>query len=31
VRTLRQFLEATHALAMRVRDLTLPDPDGAAL
>jgi transaldolase len=29
--TLRQFLEATHALAMRVRDLTLPDPDGAAL
>jgi transaldolase len=27
VRTLRQFLEATHELAVRVRDLTLPDPD----
>lgn len=30
VRTLRQFLEATHELAFRVRDLILPNPDGAA-
>jgi transaldolase len=30
VRTLRQFLEATHELAVRVRDLLLPNPDGAA-
>jgi transaldolase len=29
VRTLRQFLEATHELAVRVRDLLLPNPDGA--
>ncbi|HTZ57873.1 MAG TPA: transaldolase family protein [Acidobacteriaceae bacterium] len=27
VRTLRQFLEATHELAVRVRDLMLPNPD----
>jgi len=27
VRTLRQFLEATHELAFRVRDITLPNPD----
>jgi transaldolase len=27
VRTLRQFLEATHELAVRVRDLVLPNPD----
>src|ERR1700691_4578176 len=27
VRTLRQFLEATHELAVRVRDLLLPNPD----
>jgi transaldolase len=27
VRTLRQFLEATHELASRVRDIILPDPD----
>jgi transaldolase len=31
VRTLRQFLEATHELAFRVRDLILPNPDGSAL
>jgi transaldolase len=30
VRTLRQFLEATHELAVRVRDLLLPNPDGSA-
>jgi transaldolase len=30
VRTLRQFLEATHELAVRVRDLLLPAPDGSA-
>jgi transaldolase len=30
VRTLRQFLEATHELAFRVRDILLPNPDGAA-
>lgn len=30
VRTLRQFLEATHELALRVRDLLLPNPDGSA-
>ena len=30
VRTLRQFLEATHELAIRVRDLLLPNPDGSA-
>jgi transaldolase len=30
VRTLRQFLEATHELASRVRDQILPNPDGAA-
>jgi transaldolase len=30
VRTLRQFLEATHELAFRVRDLILPNPDGSA-
>ena len=30
VRTLRQFLEATHELAVRVRDLLLPSPDGSA-
>jgi transaldolase len=30
VRTLRQFLEATHELAVRVRDLMLPNPDGSA-
>jgi transaldolase len=30
VRTLRQFLEATHELAVRVRDLILPNPDGSA-
>ncbi|MGC1362260.1 MAG: hypothetical protein WA826_13880, partial [Silvibacterium sp.] len=30
VRTLRQFLEATHELAVRVRDLLLPTPDGSA-
>jgi transaldolase len=30
VRTLRQFLEATHELAVKVRDLLLPNPDGAA-
>jgi transaldolase len=30
VRTLRQFLEATHELAVRVRDLVLPNPDGSA-
>jgi transaldolase len=30
VRTLRQFLEATHELASRVRDLILPNPDGSA-
>lgn len=29
VRTLRQFLEATHELAVRVRDLLLPAPDGS--
>jgi transaldolase len=29
VRTLRQFLEATHELAVRVRDLLLPNPDGS--
>jgi transaldolase len=29
VRTLRQFLEATHELAFRVRDLILPNPDGS--
>uniref|UniRef100_A0A372IMI7 Transaldolase n=2 Tax=Paracidobacterium acidisoli TaxID=2303751 RepID=A0A372IMI7_9BACT len=27
VRTLRQFLEATHELASRVRDIILPNPD----
>jgi transaldolase len=30
VRTLRQFLEATHELAVRVRELLLPSPDGSA-
>ena len=30
IRTLRQFLEATHELAVRVRDLLLPNPDGSA-
>jgi transaldolase len=30
VRTLRQFLEATHELSARVRDLLLPNPDGSA-
>jgi transaldolase len=30
VRTLRQFLEATHELAVRVRDLLLPNPDGSS-
>jgi transaldolase len=30
VRTLRQFLEASHELAVRVRDLLLPNPDGSA-
>jgi len=30
VRTLRQFLEATHELAVRVRDLLLPSPDGSS-
>ncbi len=30
VRTLRQFLEATHELASRVRDQILPAPDGSA-
>src|ERR1700744_4602201 len=30
VRTLRQFLEATHELAFRVRDLLLPSPDGSS-
>jgi transaldolase len=30
VRTLRQFLEATHELSVRVRDLLLPNPDGSA-
>ncbi|MGC2399763.1 MAG: transaldolase family protein [Acidobacteriaceae bacterium] len=29
VRTLRQFLEATHELAVRVRDLVLPSPDSS--
>jgi transaldolase len=29
VRTLRQFLEATHELSVRVRDLLLPNPDGS--
>jgi transaldolase len=29
VRTLRQFLEATQELAVRVRDLLLPNPDGS--
>lgn len=29
VRTLRQFLEATHELAVRVRDLLLPNPDSS--
>jgi transaldolase len=29
VRTLRQFIEASHELAARVRDITLPDPDGS--
>jgi transaldolase len=29
VRTLRQFLEATHELAGRVRDLVLPNPDNS--
>jgi transaldolase len=29
VRTLRQFLEAAHELAVRVRDLLLPNPDGS--
>jgi transaldolase len=29
VRTLRQFLEATHELAVRVRDIVLPNPDNA--
>jgi len=27
VRTLRQFLEASHELAVRVRDMSLPNPD----
>lgn len=27
VRTLRQFLDATHELAVRVRDITLPNPN----
>jgi transaldolase len=31
VRTLRQFLEATHELAVRVRDVLLPSPDGSAV
>jgi transaldolase len=31
VRTLRQFLEATQELAVRVRDIMLPTPDGSAL
>ena len=30
VRTLRQFLDATHELAVRVRDIMLPNPDGSA-
>jgi transaldolase len=30
VRTLRQFLEATHELAVKVRDLLLPNPDTSA-
>jgi transaldolase len=30
VRTLRQFLEATHELSVKVRDLLLPSPDNAA-
>ncbi len=30
VRTLRQFLEATHELSLRVRDVLLPNPDGSA-
>jgi transaldolase len=30
VRTLRQFLEASHELAVRVRDLLLPNQDGSA-
>ena len=30
VRTLRQFLQATHELAGRVRDILLPNPDGSA-
>ena len=30
VRTLRQFLEATQELSMRVRDILLPAPDGSA-
>jgi transaldolase len=29
VRTLRQFLEATHELSVKVRDLLLPNPDNA--
>jgi transaldolase len=29
VRTLRQFLEATHELEVKVRDLLLPNPDGS--
>jgi transaldolase len=29
VRTLRQFLEATHELALRVRNVLLPDPEAA--
>jgi transaldolase len=30
IRTMRQFLEATHELAVKVRDLLLPNPDSAA-
>lgn len=30
VRTLRQFLEATHELSVRVRDIILPNPDMSA-
>lgn len=29
VRTLRQFLEASHELSVRVRDIILPNPDGS--
>jgi transaldolase len=29
MRTLRQFLEATHELSVKVRDLLLPNPDNA--